>query len=78
MGQFNIEICRLEDLGDGTCIIEYRPSNLELNDLFIHCDVKPIIISMEYTANLELEEDRIEMFEIASLYYPEIISNYYL
>ena len=67
---FNIEIKRLEDLKDGTYIVEIRPSNIPLSDLVNHCDIR------EY--NYFIEQDRIDIFNILCLYYPDIMVDYEL
>lgn len=78
MEQFNIEVVRLEDLLDGTCSIEFCPTNLQLSDLIRHCDIEIITGTLSVMAEAELEEDRVEMYDIMCEYFPDIMVNYYL
>ena len=69
MDQFNVEIHRTVDYGNGTFYYELSPTNLALKDLLLKgCEGEEI----------ETINNRIEMFNVLETYYPDIAINYYL
>ena len=78
MEQFNIEICRLEALGDGTVYYELKPTNTELQDLLLHGQETQIVNTIVDTIEMKTNDNRIEMFEALRTSFPDVAANYYL
>jgi hypothetical protein len=78
MEQFNVEIHRIEDYGDGTFYYELVPTNLALKGLLLHGHTDIIAGTIEETIVTEMAIHRVEMFYVLQMLHPEIAINYYL
>ena len=78
MEQFNVEIHRIEDYGDGTFYYELVPTNLALKGLLLHGHTDIVAGTIEETLISEISEHKEEMFYVLQSNYPEIAINYYL
>lgn len=78
MEQFNVEVHRVVDNGDGTFYYELSPTNLEIKEYLLHGHDGVIDGTIESTIASEMSNHRIEMFGVLEQFFPDKSINYYL
>lgn len=78
MEQFQVEINRIVDYGNGFFYYELVPTNLGLKNVLICGHDEETIGTIEETIVTEMAIHRVEMFNVLQMLHPEIAINYYL